>query len=97
MTESGDGSYGGWDQVAEVQQRYEAELIAARLHESGIEAQVIDQSFEQMPLPDNRDFEVVRVLVPSDRAEDARRVLSGEQAGLPEDGESVADGEEPED
>jgi hypothetical protein len=95
MTESDDGSYGGWDTVAEVRQKYEAELIAMRLQDAGIEVQVIDQSFEQMPLPDNRDFECVRVLVPVERADEARKILSGEMTGLPADVDVVAEGEEP--
>lgn len=95
MTESDDGSYGGWDEVAEVRQKYEAELIAMRLQEAGIEVQVIDQSFEQMPLPDNLDFECVRVLVPVGRADEARKILSGEMTRLPDDAEAVAEGEDP--
>ena len=70
------GSYDGWEQVAETPQVFEAELMALRLRESGIEAEVIDQSFKQEPLPNVRSFAVVRVLVPSEKAARARDVLS---------------------
>jgi hypothetical protein len=69
------GSYDGWEQVAETSQVFEAELMALRLRESGIEAEVIDQSFKQEPLPNVRSFAVVRVLVPGDKVELAREVL----------------------
>jgi hypothetical protein len=85
--EATGGSHGGWDQVAETAQRYEAELIALRLRESGIEAEVVDQTFNQEPLPNVRSFSVVRVLVPKERLADARRALAS-GAALPEDGES---------
>jgi hypothetical protein len=81
------GSHGGWDQVAETAQIFEAELIALRLRDSGIEAEVVDQTFNQEPLPNVRSFAVVRVLVPRDRMDEARRVLAQGQP-LPEDGES---------
>jgi len=90
MTRADDGgSYDDWEEVAKVRQVYEAELIALHLQEAGIEAQVLDQSFEQVPLPNVDNFEVVRVLVPTGRAEEARRVLSG-QVTLPEDVEQPA-------
>ena len=57
---------------------------------AGIEARVIDQSYRQEPIPSVRAFSVVRVLVPADRAEEARRVLA-EGRALPEDAESEAD------
>ena len=85
--EAGGGSHGGWDQVAETSQVFEAELMALRLRESGIEAQVVDQTFHQEPLPDVRSFSVVRVLVPMDKAAEARRILAHPDP-LPENGES---------
>ena len=85
--EATGGTHGGWDQVAETAQRYEAELIALRLRESGIEAEVVDQTFNQEPLPNVRSFSVVRVLVPKERLADARRALAAGTA-LPDDGES---------
>lgn len=81
------GSHGGWDQVAETAQIFEAELIALRLRGSGIEAEVVDQAFNQEPLPNVRSFAVVRVLVPRDQAAEARRILEHSEP-LPEDGES---------
>jgi hypothetical protein len=77
--ESGEGSHGGWDQVAESGQLYEAELMAMRIREAGIEAQVVDQTFHAEPLPDVRSFAVVRVLVPSDCVEEARQVLDSQE------------------
>ena len=84
VAEAEGGSHGGWDQVAETGQVYEAELMAMRLREAGIPAEVVDQTFRQEPLPNVRSFAVVRVLVPVGRVEEARRVLA-ESVGLPED------------
>lgn len=81
------GSHGGWDQVAETAQIFEAELIALRLRGSGIEAEIVDQTFNQEPLPNVRSFAVVRVLVPEEHAAEARRILEHFEP-LPEDGES---------
>jgi hypothetical protein len=83
-------SHGDWDTVMEAGQVYVAELAALRLRDAGIEARIIDQSYRQEPLPSVRAFSVVRVLVPSERAEEARRRLAEGEA-LPEDAESVAD------
>lgn len=81
------GTHGGWDQVAETAQIFEAELMALRLRGSGIEAEVVDQTFNQEPLPNVRSFAVVRVLVPKEQAAEARRILARSEP-LPEDGES---------
>jgi hypothetical protein len=81
-------SHGDWDTVMEAGQVYEAELAALRLREAGIDARVIDQSYRQEPLPSVRALSVVRVLVPAERAAEARRVLAEGEA-LPEDAESV--------
>jgi hypothetical protein len=75
-------------QVAETREPLEAELIALKLREAGIEAQVLDQSFKQEPMPSVRAFSVVRVLVPASREDEARRVLAAEEP-LPEDGETA--------
>ena len=64
-----------WVQVVETRQIFEAELIALRLRGSGIEAEVVDQTFNQEPLPNVRSFAVVRVLVPAQSLEEARQVL----------------------
>jgi hypothetical protein len=77
-------SHGGWDTVAEAAQVYEAELMALRLREAGLQAEVLDQSYRQEPLPSVRAFALVRVLVPKEQAEEARRVLA-EGEPLPED------------
>ncbi len=77
-------SHGDWDAVLETSQLYEAELAALRLREAGLEAQVIDQSYRQEPLPSVRSFGLVRVLVPAERAAEARRILA-EGRPLPED------------
>ena len=88
-------TYGDWDTAAEVSQVFEAELMALRLREAGIEARVIDQSYRQEPMPSVRALSLVRVLVPAERAEEARRLLA-ERADLPEDGELVPEpSEEP--
>ncbi len=76
-------SHGDWDSVLEARQLYEAELAAGRLREAGIDARVIDQSYNQEPLPTVRSFAIVRVLVPAYSAEEARRVLAEGAAALP--------------
>ncbi len=81
---------GDWAVVAEVANRYEAELIAGHLRAAGIEATVIDKSFRQEPLPTVRSFAIVRVYVPADRLDESRRLLD-EVATASEDTE----GEEP--
>ena len=84
------GTHGGWDQVAETSQIFEAELIALRLRDAGIEAQVVDQTFHQEPLPNVRSFSVVRVLVKKDDIANARRALD-QGRPLPLDGESESE------
>ena len=89
-------SHGDWDAVVETAQVYEAELVALRLRDAGIDARVIDQSYRQEPLPSVRALSVVRVLVPAERAEEARRVLAEGQALSedmePADGDTEAEG-----
>ena len=80
-------SHGDWDTVLEVRQVYEAELAAGRLRESGIDARVIDQSYRQEPVPSVRAFATVRVLVPAERAAEARALLA-ETAEPPDETES---------
>jgi hypothetical protein len=70
------GAADHWEVVAEVSEVYEAELIALRLRGDGLEARVIDQSFRQEPLPSVRAFAIVRVYVPAENAEEARRLLA---------------------
>lgn len=79
-----------WVSVGEVGQIYEAELIALRLREAGIEARVLEKSFQQIPLPQVRSFEKTQVMVPAARGEEARRILT-ESSNLPEDGESESE------
>lgn len=85
-----DNESGELVQVAETRQAYEAELIALKLRDAGIDAQVLDQSFKQEPLPNVRAFSVVRVMVPAAQEQAARRALS-EGESLPEDAEQAAD------
>jgi hypothetical protein len=73
--------------VRETREPLEAELIALKLREAGIDARVLDQSFRQEPLPSVRSFANVRVLVPSARLAEAERVLN-EATELPEDATS---------
>jgi hypothetical protein len=87
------GSYGDWDTVAEVGQVYEAELMALRLRGEGIEARVIDQSYRQEPVPSVRALSLVRVLVPSASAGEARRLLA-EHVDMPDNAEALLDSNE---
>jgi len=89
MRDDAGGSFDDWQSVAAVGQMYEAELIALQLQEAGIEAQIIDQSFEQVPLSNVSNFEKVRVVVPTARVEEAQRILS-QQVALPEDADVPA-------
>ena len=66
---------GDWEVVAEVADRYEAELMAGHLRAAGIEARVIDKSFRQEPLPSVRSFAIVRVYVPADQLGESKRLL----------------------
>jgi len=80
-------------QVAEAGQLYQAELMALRLRAHGIEAHVVNQTFRLEPPPNVRSFAVVRVMVRTEQAEEARRILP-EGTPLPEDAE--ASGGDPE-
>ena len=76
MSEGNEQDPGGdWEVVAEMGRRYKAELVAGRLQSAGIEAQVIDRSFRQGPVPVERPLALVRVWVPKARAEEARQLL----------------------
>ena len=90
---AGGGRFDDWEEIRVVRQPFEAEMITARLEDAGIEAAVVDQSFELVPLTNVSDYDLIRIVVPTSRAEDARRVLS-EIAPLPEDAE--VPGTEPE-
>jgi hypothetical protein len=79
-------THGDWDTVLEARQVYEAELVAGRLREAGIDARVIDQSYRQEPVPSVRSFSIVRVLVPAERAAEARDVLAESALAPPEGG-----------
>ena len=74
MAEGGDADE--HVQVAETAHLYEAELMALRLREEGVDAHVVDQTFHQEPLANVRSFAVVRVMVPRDQADQARRILA---------------------
>jgi Putative prokaryotic signal transducing protein len=76
----------GHVEVAEAGQLYQAELIALRLRAHGIDAHVVDQTFHLEPIPNVRSFAVVRVMVPRDQADEARRILAHNDP-LPADAE----------
>ena len=84
MSQEPQGSHGDWEVVLDASQVYEAELAALRLREAGLEAKVIDQSYRQEPVPMVRAFSVVHVLVKTEQAAEARRLLE-ERQDLPED------------
>jgi hypothetical protein len=79
--------------VAEVRTLIEARLVAMRLEEGEIEARTLDQTFNQEPLPAVRAFSRVRVLVPTAKAAEARRLLET-PAEVPDFGDEVNDSEE---
>jgi hypothetical protein len=76
LTDGKRGPHDDWEVVAEVGELYEAELMALRLRDAGIETRVVDQSFRQEPLPMVRSFAIVKVYVPGAHAEEARRLLA---------------------
>ncbi|PWT80692.1 MAG: hypothetical protein C5B57_11850 [Blastocatellia bacterium] len=65
-----------WVQVAEVGQTWQGELIVGRLRQSGIEAQIVDQTFHQEPVPAVPALAVVRVFVPTAQEEEAKHLIS---------------------
>jgi len=65
-----------WIQVAEVAELWQGELIVGRLRESGIDAELLDQTFHQEPLTKVRAFAVVRVFVPKAQEEQAKSLIS---------------------
>jgi len=73
-----------WVQVAEVGQVWQGELIVGRLRASGIDAEIVDQTFHQEPVPNVRAFAVVRVFVRMEQLEEAKRLLD-EALELPDD------------
>ena len=93
MSDSSEPAPERFVQIAETKQAYEAQLIALRLAEAGIDARVLDQSYNQEPMPDVRSLALVRVLVPVASAERARTLLA-ELVSLPEDAELADEDEE---
>jgi hypothetical protein len=91
--ETGEGTHGGWDTVFETATAFEAELVAMRLRDAGFEAQVVDRTFTEAPMPKVSNINTVEVLVPTADAERAREVVA-QPVELAE-GEEVP-GEEPE-
>ena len=87
MSAAEPGSHDDFDVVLETSQLYEAEFAALRLREAGLDARVIDQSYRQEPVPSVRSFSIVRVLVPAERAAEARETLA-QGAEPPPDDES---------
>ncbi len=79
-------------EVAEAGQLYQAELMALRLRAHGLDAHVVDQTFHLEPIPNVRSFAVVRVMVPRDQADEARRILAAVDP-LPEDAEAAGNPE----
>jgi len=66
-----------------------------RLESAGIEVHLIDQTYNQEPMPDVRALSLVRVLAPADRVQEARDLLAA-PVDLPEDADE-AEGEGPAD
>jgi hypothetical protein len=77
-----------WELVAEVANRYEAELMAGRLRAAGIEARVVDKSFRQEPVPTARFLAIVRVYVTADRLDEARQLV---EEAVPPSGDAGAE------
>ena len=84
MNEQPSNESSNWVEIAEVGQLWEAELIVGRLTAEGIDAQIVDQTFHQEPIPNVRSFAVVRVLVPEAEETRAREILT-EDAGVTDD------------
>ena len=89
--EARDESAGEWEVVANAREVYEGELMALRLREAGIEANVMDRSLHQFP-SNAPQSTVIEILVPAARADEARRILA-EPVGLPEDAEDEGEAE----
>jgi hypothetical protein len=80
-------------EVAEAGQLYQAELMALRLRAHGLDAHVIDQTFQLEPIPNVRSFAVVRVMVPRAQADEARRILAAADPLSAEDDDSTGNRE----
>lgn len=80
-----------WIQVAEVGQVWQAELIAGRLRASGIDAEIVDQTFHQEPVPNVRAFAVVRVFVRMEQLAETNRLLD-QALDLPDDADVTSTG-----
>jgi hypothetical protein len=74
--ETGAGTHGGWDTVFESATTFEAELVSLRLRDAGFEAQVVDRTFTEAPMPKVSNINTVEVLVPTADVERARELLA---------------------
>ena len=68
-----------WSAVERVANESEAALVVGFLQNHDIPARVVDKSFHQAPTSDE-DLSPIEVAVPSDRVEEARRVLDQREA-----------------
>lgn len=70
-----EGNEAGWVEVATLGQDEEASLLAGMLQAAGIPCEVEGPGVH--PLPENLgSFGMSRVMVPGDRADDARRLVA---------------------
>lgn len=72
-----------WSGVERVSNEAEAALVVGFLRNHDIPARVLDKSFHQTPTTDE-DLSPVEIAVPSDRMDEARRILDTREAAYAE-------------
>jgi hypothetical protein len=79
----------GWEPVAEVETEDEARLMAGFLGSAGVATEVESVTSHEFPVT-HGDLALVRLWVPADRLEEARRLLAERETAAPA---GAADGE----
>ena len=70
---------GSWSGVERVANEAEAALVVGFLRNHDIPARVLDKSFHQTPTS-GEDLSPIEIAVPSDRMDEARRILDSREA-----------------
>ena len=82
----------GWEPVAEVETEDEARLMAGFLDSAGVATEVESVTSHEFPVT-HGDLALVRLWVPADRLEEARRLLAERETGAGSEGADVEAGE----
>jgi hypothetical protein len=82
----------GWEPVAEVETEDEARLMAGFLGSAGVATEVESVTSHEFPVT-HGDLALVRLWVPADRLEEARRLLAERETVAPSEGPEAEPGE----